>query len=40
MKHLLFLAVLLAAIVLGGRWLARTAAARGGMPIGYGGRTP
>lgn len=35
MKFLLFLAALLAAIVLGGRWLARNAPT---MPIGYGGR--
>jgi hypothetical protein len=37
-RFLLFLLVLFAAVVLGGRWLARNA---GGMvPSGFGGRAP
>lgn len=40
MKFLLFLAVLLAAVVLGGRWLSRWAAQNPPMPVGYGGRVP
>lgn len=38
MKFLLFLAALLAAIVLGGRWFAGYARRSGGFPVGYGGR--